>query len=175
MPNAKYTAILAPLWIIHFLVITAHVKLVSSMPATEDDENGANMRRDVILDALSYTLFAVFNVLVALNLDGFINVQYSLVFIPYFLWEALKLRSNIKTIEQAEKMRCKAFDDLTAEDLAAFMRSPQYKQALLSSRKAKRGILWLFCRATLAALTCVQFDDHVSLRSWHSRAKKLWR
>jgi len=128
LSNAPFTLILIPLWVIDFIFLIVHLMSISLPAATPpDDDDGSWVdpfpRADRVKGALSFLCVAAIEILAALRVDNYVAIDYALVFIPYYVWEILRLYKTVPvafmsiiSVEEVEHMMEKSYMEVTQEE-----------------------------------------------------------
>jgi hypothetical protein len=127
--NAKWTAVLIPLWVWDGIILFYHSRVIGMGPIKRPDHipeeewvDPLPMRKRV-LAMIRFGLLVMFEVLVACQLDDLWSLPWIIVFIPIFVWELLALRKKIAlanmtivTHEELELAVGKKFTQCTMEE-----------------------------------------------------------
>lgn len=133
--------------------------------------------------AFRHILKTTFEILVALKLDEVIDCDWSIIFLPLWIFEALNIRKKlvvaslqIVTIEDLEVLLGKPFSEFTLEEREAVsgqnvaivpsMESPQALIALKMKAMAQHDLLKIFFRDLFLVLLILQLDDEIDWSYW---------
>lgn len=127
--GAKWTAVLTPLWIWDVILLFYHSRVIMMGPIKRPDHIPEEEWVDPlpmwkrVLAMVRFGLLVLFELLVSLQLDGFIRLPWVVVFVPIFLWEFIALRKkvmlanmNIVTHEELELAIGKKFTECTPSE-----------------------------------------------------------
>jgi curved DNA-binding protein CbpA len=187
LTEAPYTAILIPLWIVDALVLLVHLKSISLPSATPPEDDDGTWRdpfprSERLLSALSFVCVATFEVLAATRVDGYISVDYAIVFIPYYIWEALKIFSTVPvafmsiiSVEEVENMMEKSYFNFTPDEREKLEKQykvllpsthPDYIMAVQARNSAKFNLLWIVMRIVLVVFAVLHLDGDITWSWW---------
>ena len=100
--NAKWMAILTPLWVWDVFILFYHTRVIMMGPIKRPDHIPEEEWVDPlpmwkrIIAMIRYGCLVVFQLLVALKLDGHLqSVLWSIVFVPMYCWEVIALRRKV--------------------------------------------------------------------------------
>jgi hypothetical protein len=98
LPNSSWVAIWTPAWIFDVLLLCDGVCGLFMPSSTEMDEDGnvpppisTTERLHSLGMVVLYILFIAFQVLLMARLDGTLTLNWFVVFLPWILWEALRI------------------------------------------------------------------------------------
>eukprot|EP00804_Cyclotella_cryptica_P004651 CCRYP_019460-RA/>CCRYP_019460-RA protein AED:0.08 eAED:0.08 QI:0/-1/0/1/-1/1/1/0/597 len=100
-PGARWTVVLIPLWLWDVIILFYHSRVILMGPIKRPDHIPEEEWVDPlpmwkrVLAICRFALLVLFEVLLALQLDGFIRAPWWLIFLPIFLWEFIALRKKI--------------------------------------------------------------------------------
>ena len=112
-PDAMWAAVLTPLWLWDVFILFYHVRVLMMGPIKRPDHipeeewiDPLPMRRRVTA-LVRFSFLVLFQVLLTLQLDGVINIMWSVLFIPMYIWDLIALRrkvmlANISIVTAAE-------------------------------------------------------------------------
>eukprot|EP00814_Leptocylindrus_danicus_P001527 CAMPEP_0116020380 /NCGR_PEP_ID=MMETSP0321-20121206/9760_1 /TAXON_ID=163516 /ORGANISM="Leptocylindrus danicus var. danicus, Strain B650" /LENGTH=547 /DNA_ID=CAMNT_0003491055 /DNA_START=366 /DNA_END=2010 /DNA_ORIENTATION=+ len=187
--STTWCEVLIPLWIYDAFLFLTHLNMLRAgetprpegMPEEEWVDPLPYSKRRFI--ALRHILKVTFEILVALRLDDVIECDWSVVFLPLWIFEALNIRKKmvvanlqILTIEDLEVLLGKPFSEFTPEERDAIsgkdfavvpsMDSPQAMIALKMKTMAQHDLLKIFFRDVFLVLLILQLDDEIDWSWW---------
>ena len=99
--SSKWVAILTPLWIWDVCILFYHSRVIMmgqiKRPEHIPEEDWVDplpIRRR-IMAMVRFGCLVLFQILLALQLDGYIRTYWSIIFIPMYLWDIIALRRKI--------------------------------------------------------------------------------
>jgi len=186
--GVKWVAVLAPLWVWDVAILFYHSRVVLMGPIKRPEHIPEEEWVDPlpmwkrVTAMVRFTCLVVFQVLLALRLDGYVIVPYSVVFIPLYLWEVIALRRKIAiskvvivTHEQLELAIGKKVGDCSAaerEDLHhRFIVVPSktgnaYEMACRLRDEARMDIIRIVARITFVVLLVLNLDREFDWSWW---------
>jgi hypothetical protein len=127
--GAKWMAVLTPLWVWDVILLFYHSRVILMGPIKRPDHIPEEEWVDPlpmwkrVLAMVRFGLLVLFELLVALQLDGFVRLPWVLVFVPIFIWEFIALRKkvmlanmNIVTHEELELAIGKKFTECSPQE-----------------------------------------------------------
>jgi hypothetical protein len=99
--DAKWMAVLTPLWIWDAILLFYHSRVILMGPIKRPDHIPEEEWMDPlpmwkrILSMVRFGLLVLFELMLALRLDGLISAPWMVVFMPMFLWEFMALRKKV--------------------------------------------------------------------------------
>ena len=194
--NAHWVAILIPLWVWDVFILFYHSRVILMGPIKRPDHIPEEEWVDPlpmskrIMAMVRFACLVVFQILLALRLDGHIvNVPWSMVFIPLYLWEGIALRRKIHlanviivTLDELElAIGKKLVDCSTAEQEYIHRRyivipektkngtstaSPLYESACRLRSEAKMDIVRILARILFTILLVINLDRSEEWSWW---------
>lgn len=182
--DSLWVATLIPLWIWNLFLLFYHVRVILMGPIPKPDHIPDNEWVDPlpmkkrIFSMVRFCLIFLFEFLIALKVDGSISksVPYTLLFIPYYLWEASTLykkvpvaRMRIVTVEDLELAMQKPFNEFTNEEkeiigkrysVVSSLHSPDYEIAYKLKIRARHDIIKSIFRIIFVILLLIQLDGN---------------
>jgi len=178
--GARWVAILAPLWVWDVFILFYHSRVILMGPIKRPDHipeeewvDPLPMSRRVTA-ALRFVFLTLFQVFLALRLDGYINWPWSVIFVPMYLWDAIALRrkvmlSNIRIVthDELELAIGKKFAACTPEEREDVHRryvvvpaksGPVYDSACRLIAESKMDIVRILARVTFTVLLVLNLD-----------------
>ncbi|KAL7551992.1 hypothetical protein ACHAWF_015204 [Thalassiosira exigua] len=179
-PQAKWCAVLAPLWLWDALILFYHSRVVTMGPIRRPDHIPEEEWVDPlpmskrITAMVRFAFLVVFQVLLALRLDGYIGIPWWAVFIPLYLWELIALRRKIAlimvrivTLDELELAIGKKVSECTPAEREDIHRrfavvpckeGPTYDAARRLRDDAKMDVVRILARATFAVLVVLNLE-----------------
>ena len=186
--DAKWTAVLAPLWVWDVIILFYHSRVILMGPIKRPEHIPEEEWVDPlpmwkrILAIVRFGLLVLFEVLISLQLDGYIRLPWVAVFIPMFIWEFIALRKktmlanmNIVTHEELELAIGKKFADCTTaerEDIhKRFIMVPTkegtiYETACKLKQDAVGDIIRILTRMIFSVLIVVNLQLELDWSWW---------
>ena len=99
--NAKWVAVLSPLWVWDVFILFYHSRVILMGPIKRPDHIPEEEWIDPlpmwrrIMAMIRFGCLVLFEVLLALQLDGYIHTLWSIIFIPMYLWDFIALRRKV--------------------------------------------------------------------------------
>lgn len=186
--DASWFATLTPLWIWDAFILFYHSRVIMMGPIARPDHippeewvDPLPMRKR-IFSLVRFVLIVLFELLVALKLDGMLNWPWALIFFPLYVWEATTLykklplaRMRIVTVEDLETALGKPFSEFTPAEkeligkrysVVSSATSPDFDAAQKLKTRARHDIVKSGFRIVFVLLMLAQLDGHVSLNWW---------
>lgn len=181
-PNAKWVSVLSPLWVWDVFILFYHSRVIMMGPIKRPDHIPEEEWVDPlpmakrVMAMIRYGCLVLFQVLLALRLDGYINILWSFIFIPMYLWDGIALRRkvhlasmNIVTHDELELAIGKKLGECSpAEREEVHKRyiviptndksGPIYDSAYRLVEEAKMDIIRILARVTFTVLLVLNLD-----------------
>jgi len=186
--GVKWVAVLTPLWVWDAAILFYHSRVILMGPIKRPDHVPEEEWVDPlpmwkrVTAMVRFACLVLFQVLLALRLDGYIIVPYSIVFIPLYLWEAIALRRKIViahicivTHEELLSAIGKKIGDCSAaerEDVhRRFIVVPSktgngYEMACRLRDEARMDIIRIMARLTFVVLLVFNLDRGLDWSWW---------
>jgi DnaJ domain/Transmembrane Fragile-X-F protein len=186
--QASWMATLIPLWLWNAFIVFYHVRVILMGPIPrpehipEKDWVDPLPMKKRIFSFARFLLIVLFELLVALKLDGTITAGWAWVCIPLYLWEATTLykklplaRMRIVTVEDLEIALNKPFAQFTAAEkdligkrysVVPSITSPDFDVAQKLKARARQDITKSLFRIAFVLIVLVQLDTSVELSWW---------
>lgn len=186
--GAKWVTVLTPLWLWDVAILFYHSRVILMGPIKRPDHIPDEEWIDPlpmwkrITAKVRFACLVLFQVLLALRLDGYIVAPYSVVFVPVFLWELIGLRrkvaiSRIAIVTHAELELAigKKVGDCSAaerEDVhRRFIVVPSktcnsYETACRIREEARNGVITIVARIVFITLVVLNLDHELDWSWW---------
>lgn len=186
--DSKWSKILIPLWIWNVIVFIYHVRVISMGPIPRPDHIPVEEWSDPlpvstrILGMVKFFIFVIFEVLAALQLDGIIQIQWAIIFIPIYVLEVINLwtkipiaRMTILTTAEVETMMGKPSAEFTTEERTMLAKKytivpsrtgPEFELAYTLLIGSKEEITKVIFRSVFYAFLIIQFDTPAAWNWW---------
>jgi hypothetical protein len=186
--NAKWAAVATPLWIWNACILFYHIRIIMMGPIQRPDHIPEEDWMDPLpmsgrlLGLFRFVLIFSFQLLAVLKLDGRIAFNWSLIFVPILIQEAMTFWRRVKqskreviTVEEMETIVGKAFSEMTEEekeaihakyDVVPSKSSPKYQIFKGIQESAKTDLIRITFRAMFIILLLVQLDTGVGWSWW---------
>ena len=188
-PKASWFAVLTPLWLWNAFILFYHVRVIMMGPIPRPDGipeeewvDPLPMKRRY-LSLARFLLVIAFEILVALRLQNIIDWNWSILFIPIYILEAVTLykkipiaRMQIVTVEELETtIMNKPSAEFTPEEKDAIAKaytvvpshnSPEFAAAYKMKIRARREIMRLFLRVLFIVFFVLQLDLGLDWSCW---------
>lgn len=186
--TASWFATLTPLWMWDCFILFYHSRVIMMGPIArpehippEDWVDPLPMKKRVFSLA-RFALVVLFELLVAFKLDGVMKVNWSIVFIPLYIWEATTLykkwplaRMRIVTVEDLETALGKPFTEFTAAEkeligkrysVVPSTTSPDFEAAQKLKARARHDMIKSGFRVAFVVLLLIQIDGYADWNWW---------
>ena len=186
--NAPWCLILTPLWIWNVGAFVYHIRVLMIGEIEKPD----HIPDDEWIDPLpmskrrrnffSFLLFACFEVLLVLRIDGYINLKWSYIFIPLLLLEFSNFivtfpvaKVDIITVSEVEEIYGKKIDDFSPYEKSSIAgkyivvssrTNEDFDAALQTKSSAKQDLIKICCKVFLILLLMAQLDQVVYWNWW---------
>mmetsp|Transcript_19077 Transcript_19077/g.39952 ORF Transcript_19077/g.39952 Transcript_19077/m.39952 type:complete len:601 (-) Transcript_19077:268-2070(-) len=186
--NAKWVAVLAPLWVWDFFILFYQSRVIMMGPIKRPDHVPEEEWIDPlpmakrIMSMVRFGLLVLFEVLLALRLDGTIHIPWTFVFIPIYFWEIIALRRKIHLInmtivthdelELAIGKKLTNFSPTEREDIhrrfiiVPSKSGPVYEAARRLQLEAKGDIIRISARILFTVLLVTNLDTGFDWSWW---------
>ena len=187
-PNAKWTAVLFPLWIWNAVILFYHSRVIMMDPIVRPDHippeewvDPLPMKKR-IFSLVRFALIVVFEILAALKLDHVIAWPWFAVFFPLYIWEATTFykklplaRMRIVTVEDLEVALGKPFSQFTPSEkeligkrysVVPSTSSPEFEAAQKLKLRARHDLIKSGFRIAFCLLLLIQLDGNVDWNWW---------
>lgn len=187
-PGARWVAVLAPLWVWDAFILFYHSRVIVMGPIKRPDHvpeeewvDPLPMRRRVTA-MVRFVCLVLFQLLLALKLDGYVSLPWYAVFVPMYLWDLIALRRKaalvgmtIATHDELELAMGKKLGDCSpAEREEAHRRyivvpsrsGPIYESARRLRDEAKMDATRILARVAFAVLLVLNLDVAGGDWSW---------
>ncbi|KAL7500593.1 hypothetical protein ACHAWT_011225 [Skeletonema menzelii] len=178
--GAKWVAVLTPLWLWDVFILFYHVRVIMmgpiKRPETIPEEEWVDplpMRKRVSA-LVRFVFLVLFQVLLALRMDGFIAFPWWAVFIPLYFWEMMALKKKISVaminivthaeLELAIGKNFAACDAAEKEDiqrrfiLVPAKSGPVYDAACRIKAEAKMDVVRILARVVFTVLLVLNLE-----------------
>ncbi|GFH54738.1 hypothetical protein CTEN210_11214 [Chaetoceros tenuissimus] len=186
--NAKWGAILTPLWIWNAFILFYHSRVImmGDIPKpdhipSEEWQDPMPMKKRVIA-LVRFLLFFAFEVQLALHLDGINSYSWGWVLTPLFCLEAMALyikvpqsRKVILTMDELQSAMGKDFSEFTEEEKASIERAylivpnrngAPYDSARHMVNSAKVEVTSTLMKVAFMILVLLKLDDKLAWSWW---------
>lgn len=187
-PDASWFATLSPLWLWDAFLLFYHSRVIMMGPILRPDHipesewvDPLPMRKR-IFSLIRFVLIVIFQILVALKLDGIISVLWTVVFLPLYVWEVTNLwkrlplaKMRIVTVEDLEAALGKPFSEFTQTEkeligqrysVVSSTNSPDFDVAQKLKSRARQDILKSLFRIAFGTVLLVQLDGGFDWSWW---------
>lgn len=186
--GAKWVAVLTPLWVWDVFILFYHSRVILMGPIKRPDHIPEEEWVDPlpmwkrVMAMVRYVCLVVFQVLLALRMDGYIGLPWSIVFVPMYLWDIIALRRKVMlssimivTHEELELAIGKKVGDCTPaerEDIhKRFIVVPAksgsiYDSACRLRDDAKMDIIRILARVIFTVLIVLNLDLGAGWSGW---------
>ena len=187
-PDASWLATLTPLWLWDAFLLFYHSRVIMMGPIQRPDHIPESEWVDPlpmkkrIFSLIRFILIVIFQILVAIKLDGTISAPWTLVFSPLYVWEATNLwkrwplaKMRIVTVEDLEAALGKPFSEFTQTEkeligqrysVVSSTSSPDFDVAQKLKSRAQQDILKSLFRIAFGAVLLVQLDGGFDWSWW---------
>ena len=186
--NAKWGAILTPLWIWNAFILFYHTRVImmgdipkpDHIPSEEWQDPMPTKKRVIAL--LRFLLFFAFEVQLALHLDGINSYSWGWVLTPLFCLEAMALyikvpqsRKVILTMDELQSAMGKDFSEFTDEEKESIERAylivpnrngASYDSARHMVNSAKVEVTSTLMKVAFMILVLLKLDDKLAWSWW---------
>ena len=178
--GAKWVAVLTPLWLWDVFILFYHTRVILMGPIKrpehipEEEWVDPLPMRTRVSALVRFVFLVIFQVLLALQMDGFIEFPWWAVFIPLYFWEMMALKKkisvamiNIVTLPELELAIGKSFASCDAsekEDIhRRFILVPAksghvYDAACRIKAEAKMDIVRILARVVFTVLVVLNLE-----------------
>mmetsp|Transcript_20570 Transcript_20570/g.37120 ORF Transcript_20570/g.37120 Transcript_20570/m.37120 type:complete len:622 (+) Transcript_20570:246-2111(+) len=178
--KVKWVAVLTPLWVWDVCILFYHSRVILMGPIKRPDHIPEEEWVDPlpmwkrVMAMVRFACLVLFQVLLALRLDGYIAALWSIIFIPMYLWDAIALRRKITltkiiivTHEELELAIGKKMGDCTAAERehihSRYIVVPTksgsiYDSACRLRDEARMDIIRILARFTFTLLLVLNLD-----------------
>mmetsp|Transcript_28772 Transcript_28772/g.61052 ORF Transcript_28772/g.61052 Transcript_28772/m.61052 type:complete len:615 (-) Transcript_28772:83-1927(-) len=178
--NVTWAAVLAPLWVWDVFILFYHSRVILMGPIKRPDHIPEEEWVDPlpmwkrVMAMVRFACLVLFQVLLALRLDGAIAAPWSVVFIPMYLWDVIALRRKIMltrisivTHEELELAIGKKIGECTAAERGEIHRryivvptksGSLYDSACRLRDEARMDIIRILARVTFTVLLVLNLD-----------------
>lgn len=186
--DASWFATLTPLWLWDVFILLYHIRVIMMGPIARPEHippeewvDPLPMKKR-IFSLLRFVLIVAFEVLLAIKLDGILDIPWALIFIPLYVWELTTLykkwplaRMRIVTVEDLEAALGKPFAEFSPaeKDLIAkrysvvpSVFSPEFDAAQKLKTRARHDIIKSIFRVAFVLLLLCQLDRDTSWNWW---------
>ena len=187
-PNASWLAVLFPLWIWDALIVFYHTRVIMMGPIPRPEHvppeewvDPLPMKKRVF-SMVRFLLIVLFEILVALKLDGTLPWAWTVVFFPLYVWEATTLhkklplaRMRIVTVDDLEVALGKPFGEFTPAEkeligkrysVVPSTTSPEFEAAQKLKLRARHDMIKSAFRIAFVLLLLIQLDGNVQWNWW---------
>ena len=187
-PNAKWMAVLFPLWIWDAVILFYHSRVIMMGPIARPEHTPPEEWVDPlpmnkrIFSLVRFSLIVLFQILVALKLDHVIPWPWFVVFYPLYVWEATTFykkvplaRMRIVTVEDLELALGKPFSQFTPAEkeligkrysVVPSTSSPEFEIAQKLKLRARHDLIKSSFRIAFCLLLLIQLDGNVDWNWW---------
>lgn len=190
--DAKWVAVLVPIWLWSAFIAFYHVRVIMLGPISrpehipeEEWEDPLPMSKRVS-SLFRFLLFFAFEIQVALHLDGNIAYPWSVVFIPIFIletWNLIKVYPKSKILiissNDLENLLGKPISELSLREQKDISKKfiivpPQdnpmyfsvYDSSMQMIRQYKQDFLKIILRIVFVTLLVIHLDNHIDWSWW---------
>jgi hypothetical protein len=186
--DAAWLATLVPLWLWDCFILFYHSRVIMMGPIARPEHippeewvDPLPMKKR-IFSLCRFVLVVLFEILVAFKLDNVLQVNWTLVFIPLYAWEATTLykkwpmaRMRIVTVEDLETALGKPFAEFTAAEkeligkrysVVPSTTSPEFEAAQKLKARARHDMIKSGFRILFVIVLLVQIDGYVNWSWW---------
>lgn len=186
--DASWFATLTPLWLWDIFILFYHTRVIMMGPIARPEHIPAEEWVDPlpmkkrIFSLLRFVLIVLFEVFLAMKMDGILNIPWAFIFIPLYVWELTTLykkwplaRMRIVTVEDLEAALGKPFAEFSPaeRDLIAkrysvvpSTTSPEFDAAQKLKMRARHDIIKSAFRVAFVLLLLFQLDRDASWNWW---------
>lgn len=186
--DASWFATLIPLWLWDTFILLYHVRVILMGPITRPEHIPVEEWVDPLpmkkryFSLSRFLLIVAFEVLVALKLDQIVNVMWSIIFIPLYIWEVTTqfkkwplARMRIVTVEDLEQALGKPFSQFTPAETALIgkrynvvpnLNSPEFEAAQKLKIRARHDIIKSIFRTVFVVVLVLQLDANLGWNWW---------
>ncbi|KAL9184132.1 hypothetical protein ACHAXT_002218 [Thalassiosira profunda] len=186
--GAKWVSVLTPLWVWDVFILFYHSRVIFMGPIKRPDHIPEEEWIDPlpmwkrVTAMVRFGCLVLFQVMLALQLDGYIALLWSVVFIPLYMWEAIALRRkviianvSIVTHDELELAIGKQFSDLSPAEKEDVHRryivvpaktGATYDAACRLRDDAKMDIVRILARVIFSVLLVVNLDLGLDWSWW---------
>lgn len=187
-PDASWLATLVPLWLWDSFILFYHSRVILMGPIARPDHIPPEEWIDPLpmkkryFSLARFSLVVFFELLVALKLDSLIACNWSVIFLPLYVWEASTLykkwplaRMRIVTVEDLETALGKPFADFTLAEkeligkrysVVPSTTSPDFEAAQKLKARARHDMIKSGFRIAFVILLLLQIDGFLSWNWW---------
>eukprot|EP00977_Amphora_coffeiformis_P005715 scaffold1211_cov169-Amphora_coffeaeformis.AAC.14 len=186
--DASWFATLTPLWLWDVFILFYHTRVIMMGPIARPEHISPEEWVDPlpmkkrIFSLLRFVLIVAFEVLLALKVDGILDIPWAIIFIPLYVWELTTLykkwplaKMRIVTVEDLEAALGKPFSEFSPaeKDLIAkrysvvpSVSSPEFDAAQKLKTRARHDIIKSIFRVAFVLLLLCQLDRDTSWNWW---------
>jgi hypothetical protein len=186
--DASWFNTLLPLWVWNCFILFYHSRVILMGPIQRPEHIPLEEWVDPLpmkkrlFSLFRFALVIVFELFVAFKLDHTINLSWTLIFIPLYVWEATTLykkwplaRMRIVTVEDLETALGKPFSNFTAAEkeligksysVVPSTTSPDFEAAQKLKARARHDMIKSGFRIAFCILLLIQIDDYVNWNWW---------
>jgi len=186
--DASWLATLTPLWLWDAFLLFYHSRVILMGPIPRPDHIPESEWVDPlpmkkrIFSLVRFTLLVIFQILVALKLDHFVSVPWSVIFVPLYIWEATTLykkwplaKMRIVTVEDLEAALGKPFSEFTQTEkeligqrysVVSSTNSPDFDVAQKLKSRARQDILKSLVRIAFGVILLIHLDGGYDWSWW---------
>eukprot|EP00568_Trieres_chinensis_P011085 CAMPEP_0183293296 /NCGR_PEP_ID=MMETSP0160_2-20130417/2029_1 /TAXON_ID=2839 ORGANISM="Odontella Sinensis, Strain Grunow 1884" /NCGR_SAMPLE_ID=MMETSP0160_2 /ASSEMBLY_ACC=CAM_ASM_000250 /LENGTH=650 /DNA_ID=CAMNT_0025454383 /DNA_START=156 /DNA_END=2108 /DNA_ORIENTATION=- len=187
-PGAKWIGILTPLWIWDVFILFYHSRVIMMGPIHRPDHIPEEEWVDPLpmskrfFSLFRFCLIVLFEILVAMKLDGSVQSPWAKVFIPIYVWEATTLwkkvplaKMKIVTVEDLETALGKPFAEFTQAERELIAKrysvvpstgSSEFESAHKLKSRARQDVIKLVFRVSFLIFLIIQLDFGLELNWW---------
>lgn len=186
--SAKWVAVLTPLWVWDVFILFYHSRVIFMGPIKRPDHIPEEEWVDPLpmwkrlMAMVRFACLVFFQVLLALRLDGYIAVPWTVVFIPMYVWDFIALRRkvmlanmSIVTFDELELVIGQKMSECTAAEREEFHRrfivvpaksGAIYDSAVQLRSDAKMDIVRILARVIFTVLVVLNLDLGMEWSWW---------
>lgn len=187
-PSSSWVAIFTPLWLWNTFILFYHARVIMMGPIPRPDTIPEQDWVDPlpmekrIASMLRFVLIVVFEILVAVRLDNFLPLPWTVVFFPLYIWEGTTMykkfplaRMRIVSLEDLEQALGKPFAQFTAAEkeliasryaVVPSTSSPEFEAAQKVKTRARHDIAKSIFRIVFAIVILIQLDGKTQWNWW---------
>lgn len=186
--STKWVSVLTPLWIWDAFILLYHARVIllgsinkpENIPDSEWVDPLPMSKR--VLSLVRFSLVILFEVFAAMKLDDTIDLKWSKIFVPIYLWEASTLykklpiaRMRIVTVEDLETALGKPYTEFTDAEkeliskrysVVPSLDSPEFEAAHKFKSRARQDVIKVMFRGIFLVVLIIQLDSQADWNWW---------
>ena len=186
--DASWFATLTPLWLWDTFILFYHIRVILMGPISRPEHIPPDEWVDPLpmkkrfFSLFRFLLIVGFEVLVTIKLDAILDLMWSIVFVPLYVWELTTLfkkwplaRMRIVTVEDLEQALGKPFTQFTQAEkdligkrynVVPNLSSPEFEAAQKLKVRARHDIIKSLFRIVFVVILLVQLDWDLDWNWW---------